>query len=299
MKPQKLICVLCLMTLLLSVFSPFSAVAEEVGANAPDSLDNHLIVHFDFEALDQDGRVPDVSPVGEKKETLYLGTTKDSEGNALSYLSDGVAHIDAAGNNFLSCGDLGEDVKACTEMTVFTVVKATGTPTGSFANVMDMNNVVRPYITTGGLFARATSLAYTKDIALISGGHTIEMNSFLWMAFSLKWDEAGKSLTAKTYVSCDGGQTYTEYTATHSNVTAMFSNCESLYLGKLHSGNAQTKPGILSFDFDDFRIYNKALSREEVERIEVEKTPANLHVQERVKEGSFDLRFCATVDSLD
>ena len=295
---KKLVWVLCL-GVLLGAF-PIAGVAQTSQGDLSDDLDENLIVHFDFETTNETGRPLDISAAGDTKETLYIPETKDADGNPLTYLSDGVAHVSAAAGSYLSLGAFGDDVKACTEMTVFVAFQAKGTPTGSFANVLDMNNVLRPYITTDGLFVRATDAAYkNNNVALIPDGHPVAMDQYIWAAFALRWDQAAATLYCDTYVSVDAGQTYTRYSTTHSGVNTMFSNCNSLYLGKLQNGNAWNKDGILGFDFDDFRIYNQSLTQEEVERIQIEKTPANVCTQERVRDGVFDVRFCAVIDSLD
>lgn len=277
-----------LIALMIFAMLAVSCLAVPVMANEEPAatVDDALIVHYDFEGDTLEEQLSDKASGGESKENLTLYTTQSEGGEDLTYIKDGVVHISNEKGNYLSCifdatSGVGKDIyENDSEMTIFVSFMAGGAPT-AFMDLFDINNVARTYVgaasenkLTANLGLRVTSTAYD------SGSHNVPLtDSMLYLgadevcfAVTLKYDSEAKTLDITARISYDGGKNYTSATKSFSDIEGYFSNSPHLSLGKqVRYANVDRK-GI--FDIDEIRVYNKVLSLDEIKAITpVEETP--------------------------
>lgn len=285
---KKIALLLCFVLLLSSVL-PLCVAAEDTGVAASASLDSNLIRHYNFLDVVSGTRPKDVTESSNTntKYSLYPSSVTTE---------NGVGKVSRTAKSYYSCGDK-DDLIDLSAMTVFLAFKPEGTPTGSFANVFEINGLLNAFIDVKGLGVRTSDEKMFNDTR-----HPVTMGKYVFLAISLDFSDSSK-IVSNLYVSVDSGKTYTLYSKEISDSTSAPSKIiKGIYLGKLYSN--YTKDGILDFTFDDFRIYNKALTQAEVESIQLDATPTivpkNISSQERINaaEKKFDIRFCAVIDSL-
>lgn len=274
-------------TLLLALFVP--AAAEETAVH---TTDEHLIVFYDFEGETPEEQLADKAPEGVSKEQLTLFTTQDEEGNAYSYIRDGVAHIASAAENYLICDfkaekseeggagaeeanpasvDMGKDLENFTgQMTVYTVFKAIGK--GSYVDPIDVNHYLRtllksPTSTNGTMEVRFGETydhaeKYNYDPA---DGMVFWETDTVTCAVTIQYEAEQGRLIGQTYLSFDGGKKYTRSEKIFLVEEDPFALCEYIMLGKL--GAAKKKDKGTAFEIDEFRIYDTVLSELDILRI--------------------------------
>lgn len=283
---KKIALLLCFVLLLSSVL-PLCVAAEDTGVAASASPDSNLIRHYNFLDVVSGTRPKDVTEASNTntKYSLYA-TSSVTTGN-------GVGKVSSTAGSYYSCGDK-DDLTGLSAMTVFLAFKPEGTPTGSFAYVLQMNGLLNAFIDVNGLGVRTSDSKMFNDTR-----HSLTMGKYVFLAISLDFSDSSK-IVSNLYVSVDSGKTYTLYSKEISDSTSAPSKITNMFLGK----SSASAKGILDFTFDDFRIYNKALTQAEVESIQLDATPTivpkNISSQERINtaEKKFDIRFCAVIDSL-
>lgn len=239
--------VLLALVMLLGVSANLFAVALDAG----DSPANHLIVQYDFEgdSAEEQLRNKATDPT---TGALTLGTTA-----GLSYIKDGVAHIDSAKGNYLTAA-LGSAVQKAGALTVVARVKISGS---NPLNLVEIANIG----SADGNFAALRWSANTNNTIGANGfsgvgtsSGTFETDGWLNLAVTLSY--ADGNATVKAYRSTDGivwTQTGTLTKATANQIP----NAKNLILGKFSTGMSDRGR---SFDFDEFRIYNAALTAAEL-----------------------------------
>lgn len=239
--------VLLALVMLLGVSANLFAVALDAG----DSPANHLIVQYDFEgdSAEEQLRNKATDPT---TGALTLGTTA-----GLSYIKDGVAHIDSARGNYLTAA-LGSAVQNAGALTVVARVKISGS---NPLNLVEIANIG----SADGNFAALRWSANPDNIIVANGfsgvgtsSGTFETDGWLNLAVTLSYADGNATVTA--YRSTDGivwTQTGTLTKATANQIP----NAKNLILGKVSTGIDDRGR---SFDFDEFRIYDAALTAAEL-----------------------------------
>ena len=260
--------------------SAFSVMAEEI---PEDSLENHLIVHYDFEGSTLKEQLEDKATAGVSKENLTLYATEDANGKALSYIKDGKAYVASAANNYLAClfpaadasgtddSNVGADLRSFTgAMTVYTVFKANGK--GSYVDVIDVNHYLRTLLKSptnssgtmevrfGETYDHEEKYNYEPADGMVFWG-----SDTVYCAVTIHYNADRGRLIGETYLSFDGGRNYTRSEKVFSVEEDPFAACEYLMLGKL--GAAKAKDKGTSFEIDDFRIYNTKLDKMDIVRM--------------------------------
>ena len=126
--------------------------------------------------------------------------------------------------------------------------------------------------------------------------YAVNMGEYITMAISLDWNNDKTSLNSKVYISNNGGKTVTTYTA------AVATAKNPATYTKMTLGESAGSTSKINFYFDDLRIYDKALTQEEIASIKLDKSPSvaphHISMQSRTNTGSYDVRFCAALDHL-
>lgn len=276
----------CLLTLCI-LFTAFSTVALAEGTSMSENLANSLVVHYDFNGDTLEEQLSDKATGGVSKENLTLYTTQDDNNKDLSYVKDGVLHIDHAEGNSAKClfaeaaaaagatdAAPGTDITEATELTMIIEFEMLAKNT-KFVDMFDVHNVARMYAsypkgsgaTYSPIWLRFTSDAYgsdahewrnAKDNTVYHGAdHVI-------MAVSVKYDGNAQKIDITSNFSFDNGKSFATATTSFDNIESYFINCGSIHLGKSPS-SWEDRNGV--FDIYDVRIYNKVLSTVELKAV--------------------------------
>ena len=290
---KKLLTSLTLCLLLMGVMLPLGAAAET--PEEVTGIDQNLVIHYDFEGETLEEQLSDKAPAGVSKENLSLFSTNDENtGAPLTYISDGVAHIDHALNNYLYVpfdaeNNIGTDVLNCAEpgeMTIFTAVRVIGSPQ-AWATFVDFNNVVRMYLcgsagntaifSTLGIRGTTTMNDNANVDFAMKNADIYHETDVVYIAVTYQYDASAKKLVGAAYLSFDYGETYTETLGLFEEVEEFITQCGHICFGKTRAGNQfkRTDHGS-SYDFYDFRVYNTALTPDEIKSIRTGDEPEDL-----------------------
>lgn len=254
--------------------------------NSFTDINENLVVHYDFNGETPEEQLADKAPAGKSKENLTLYSTDDpSTGLPLSYIKDGVAHIDHALLNYLSVkfdaeNNIGTDVLDCAgdgEMTIFTAVSVHGAPQ-AWATFLDFNNVSRMIIKGSKDNKAIFSTLCIRGTTTMNNNANVDFpmknadiyhdTDTVYIAVTYQYDQTTKKLVGAVRLSFDYGKTYTETNALFENVEEFISQSGHICFGKTFAGNQYKKVDHgSSYDFYDFRVYNKALTADEVKTI--------------------------------
>ena len=208
---KKLLGILVLFAMLCGVIALPAAAEEE-----PAGLDANLVVFYDFKGETLEEQLSDKAPAGNSKDNLTFYITEDEEsGEALSYISDGVAHIASAGDNYLLCefdnetGTGGDIYGLQEEMTMVVTFAVNGSWT-AFVDFFDLNNIVRCFIKatnsdgiSANLEIRPAQNAYSSgtNAVQIQNGQVFAGMDTVTFAVTTAYDPEAKTLTVCPYVS--------------------------------------------------------------------------------------------------
>ncbi len=270
MKKRIILATIC-MTLALLIAIP--ALADTASTTTPTALDEHLVVHWDFEGATPEEQLADKAPKGECDEDLVFQADK---GENKSTVTDGVLHLDPSNGsaverrrrNNIEPPVLCTDIESITEgMTVYLKMQVGGTTTAQFSDILDIGNLMRLYVTgtSPTLKVRFTTDAYN------SNAHEVEINSILkdqyfYVAISTSYNADTQKLETVSYISFDG-EVYLGVEQDFDNVVNYYGGAALNWKGfrfgvPCHFGD-RTVIGT-TFDFDDIRIYNKVLTEAEI-----------------------------------
>lgn len=252
-----------------------------------ENIDDSLIVHYDFEGATEDERLSDKA--GSTNEKLQLATTLNSEGEANTYIDNGVAYItDAAVGNHLVCkeGNLGDDIRnSGDKLTVFAAFRASGTAAG-WAEIFNFGSVSRMFFrdkvdVVGDPIAVRYGTNKTNNAltSTYSGGNAY-VATVVWTE---KTSDGTYKMFATTYFSNDAGVTWaTEQTVTvATGLTSgkIYVDKNTILIGRGSETGANSS--MVTIAMEDFRVYADALTLDQIKTIEV-KTHDTLCVESAV-----------------
>lgn len=254
-----------------------------------ENIDDSLIVHYDFEGATEDERLSDKA--GSTNEKLQLATTKNSDGEANTYIDNGVAYIaDVAKGNHLVCkeGNLGDDIRnSGDKLTVFAAFRASGTATG-WADVFNFSSVSRLFfrdkvdVVGDPMVVRYGTKTTSNVLTSTYSGGNAYVATVVW---TQETSEGTYDMLATTYFSNDAGATW----ATEKTVTV----ATGLASGKIYVDNGKNtillgrgsetgaNSSMVTIAMEDFRVYADALTLDQIKTIKV-KTHDTLCVESAV-----------------
>ena len=238
-------------------------------------LENALITHYDFIGENESEQLRDKGTAGSTAENLTLSTTQ-TDGTDDSYIRDGVAYISHKANNYLRTTQIGDIQRLEDAMTVFIEFKASIDEPINVGDAMVITNTARLgyFYNTSNTEQRYLYAAAGKNNAGAGPTSTTDMpegfeNGWIRMAYILEYDRVAGSAVITILYSVDGGANWDSASRTAAqsdtvDLTTIFSGATDLVLGKVAYGIADRG---VSFCYNDVRVYNRALTPEEVASI--------------------------------
>lgn len=255
---------------LLISFAVFSMNAEE----STGTINDNLVAYWNFEG-EGDAALEDKASANGSNNLIKNGNV---------VIANGTATVPEEGGAFLQATNL-TDFSSGTQATVYMRVKITG-EASSYASMFYASGSMR-------VFARQWQT--TDRIIAASGGHNprVEENlgvndqgqwndgNWIHIAFAVNVDGVGNQNIL--YVSADGetwrlAKTDPAGTALNSIAERINKADAVLLFGKANVTDAQTA----GFEYDDIRIYNKALTYDEVRLIQ----PNTIELKQETEEST-------------
>ena len=285
--------ILFLLTLCLLLGAAIPAFAD---APAADSLDSHLILHYDFEGETLNEQLSDKAPAGKSNDKVTIYNTV--EGYADLTVADGIAHIQSHPNPdttqtnipYISNGFVtslsgetetagGADIvnNQTGEFTFWANfrVKGDGLTKGGFRDFFRLSETTSSHlfrIYTGN----CNTENKTKEYFFVSGALSAkkiatlpyESDAFVHLAVTMAYNEKTSKWDYKGYLSMDEGQSFLLVMEDSAD------NAKDFYAKatQLSFGNRNVK-GFTEYDFDDFRVYDKALTADELASVNRREEP--------------------------
>ncbi len=279
------------LSLILSILLIAGMCMVPVAAEAaPQSeLSDSLIWHYDFNGATESEYLYDKSTGGATTE--YIANGESAFKNYVT-VADGVMSMSGLGqaSTHLSseAGKKGADylTNATGEFTFYLNFRLEGddlTKGGFHDLVKTSNNSIRIYTAIGNTTNNTEQLYIRNNIsnnaelkagikiADVKYSHGDEIdNTFYRLAWTMKYDSVKAVWTHNVYLSSDSGVTYDQVlTNVEAADSATFFNAATfIALGGANSN----RPDFVK-QFEDFRIYNKALTSAELATIDVKKAP--------------------------
>ena len=253
-----------------------------------DPLDANLIVLYDFEGATLEEQLKDKAPAGVSKEDLILSSdpwkddeTVNSADTGLSpntRVEGGKLYIDHDANDSARCmfdtisgteDATGADIfnNKTGEITFYSESQIM-TMCSNWVCFMTISNLARCYYSgkNQDLYSpfnvRHTAVsgknATMKDNMLFYGMQTLRM------AVTYKYDAEAKTLQCATMYTTDDGYTWIATEDSYTDIAEFFTNSTYLSLGKSQYSWEDRNGDII---IDNVRVYNKALSLEEVQTL--------------------------------
>lgn len=287
-KAMLLILSVCLLS---CAFLPAFAETPEA-----DSLDSHLILHYDFEGDTLEEQLSDKAPAGRSNDAVNVYNTV--QGYEDLTVANGIAHIQSHPNPdttqtnipYISNGFAatlsgetetsgGADVvnNQTGEFTFWANfrVKGDGLTMGGFRDFFRLSETTSSHlfrIYTGN----CNTENKTKEYYFVSGELAAkkvavlpyESDSFVHLAVTMAYNEKTSQWDYKCYLSLDEGQSfYLVMEASAANAADYYSKATQLSFG-----NRNVK-GFTEYDFADFRVYDKALTADELASVNRSEEP--------------------------
>ncbi len=289
---KRKICFMLAIVMLATV--TMALIPASAGENEPPTtLESSLVVHYNFEGGSLEEQLRDKA--GKSQENLQLFKTQDEVTQEdLSWIKDGIVRIDEAKGNYLlaSNENIGEDIWSLTkegsrDLTVVVVFKFENNDDCEAAtDIFHIENLARMAINTpNGTNSVFSRFGYqcgfnnynTQQITSITN---LPKNEWIYMAYTLTeimgpGDGSGGMYRQDCYISTTLGTTYeqkgvvvspNEFSAADGTTPFDFDSLDvtQILLGKATVG-IRDKRG--SMYYKDFRIYDTALEKEQVQEV--------------------------------
>ena len=315
MKPR------AILSLILSVILILGGIIPATAAQTGTVLDDYLIVHNAFDGTDATAQKSDTATGGSSKEVLTtLGTTANGV-TTVSGTSTTLAYC--AGSSTGNAIAKGEDIMGNTtgEFTFvfnFSLTATDASAVGSgYCDMFTFNSTKDIRVFTSNLNA-TTKTADLYFLTSANGGCTSavkvgnipisvedEASKFVLFALTMSYDATAGTWDYIAYLSTDGGASYSTVKKENCAGTADFFKSTSTGNRWMKLGNVNVNRPNTSQSFDDFRIYNKALTVGELQYhlTSVEATAGAVCHGVQVSnftstDSSYALRFVGSIDSL-
>ncbi|MGM9684391.1 MAG: hypothetical protein ACI3XQ_12410 [Eubacteriales bacterium] len=261
---------------LLSAVLLLTTLLGSVSISAQDTLDDHLISHWDFVGTGDDA-LADKAPAGSSSDTMKLyGSSTAGDGTA--YIPD---WKNANSDHYIYAEDSEDLLRTTADRTIFIVFKS------SHANFADdgktdrmelaaQNGAFRLGINDSNLLFGSTNPHSMGENSCVTTG----MNGYVpdtWITVAVSYDKtAGSSSFVVTtffrvgdgdWIECSTTRTDATQTWTEDNSDSGQSDPNSLIFGRRANASASTWGGNITID--DIRIYDKPLTLAEVSSIQV------------------------------
>ncbi len=284
---MKKLSILMALVLMLVAIVPVSATTS-----ATPTLDDALIAHFDFsttKTISNLVRPVDASGYGAIENFFHESTT----------LENGVATMAGGNVAYMSMNNYGDFADCTTGMGAFLAFNPTAV-TDNWVTLFSAGTASHPVFR---ILLIGNTLKVQHDFGN-SGAHelvysNVEANEWLWVAASVNYSSDNSTLTLNMFISADQGKTW----STESKIENIAKVTHPTQISVLRVGKGlANNSGCEMTDaihFDDLRIYNKALTADEVKSISIESTPNSVQIQKRTNtENSslVDLRFVAELN---
>ena len=303
--------------LLLLAVVPVSA-AEDMAVSS-SKLDSSLIWHYDFEGETLAAQATDKSGGGQSTEVITTTETTFKSGQAT--IANGVASVTGYNgmNSYIvtDAGKKGSDYRnnatgAFTFLVSFRI-DGDNLTEGGFCDVLKTSDSsIRIYTSTCNTTAQTVPLivrASNSANATLKSGVSVgnipysygekTFSDFINIAWTMQYDAVAAQWTHICYLSTDSGATYAKVLEETAADSATFFNAATW----MSLGNKVLARGGCTLHFDDFRIYNKALSLPEIQYEIPGVSGAIYHgVQTSVADsenGTYSVRFVGSIESLD
>lgn len=228
-----------------------AAGLPEAALESGDSPDDHLLVHYDF-AGDTLAEQLRNKAADTTTGALTLGSTA-----GLSYVENGVAHVDSAAKNYLTA-PLGSAVQNASALTIVTRVKITGENPLNLVELAGIGTGNNNYAALRWSVNANNTIAANGFSGIGVSSGTFQTGKWLNLAVVLTYANGSATVTA---LSSADGKVWTQTGSVTKATANQLPNAKNLILGKLGTGmNDRGR----SFDFADFRIYDAALSAAEL-----------------------------------
>ncbi len=306
---KRTLCMILSFLMLLAISVPVAATETDTESGDPvtaaTNLNDSLVTWWNFEG-NKDTAVLDKAENGTIADPLNA-TSKPTfdEGT-------GTCTVPATKGQYLRVTNKATaDLTNPSSMTVYMKAKYTGT-NSDFADLIAFNNLFRIYklkdsTSADGAVFEACAFYTSGDNRMRPQTPTsvaIAQDQWFYLALTMKIDDEGTA-TAALYISTDG-ISYVKNEKYASKVTSLKLDDTAIatlngyvgtqvYLGK-KDGNQDVG---ISYTFDDVRFYNKALTETEIESINKPTCIGYQVKDETESNGTYSLRFLATVNSLD
>ncbi len=242
-----------------------------VSAGSTGSIDESLVIHYDFKGSDETTALKDKAPKGTVNDDLSFSSSADDKGISFDLTNGSVT---SSSDNSGLLAPLSNDVKlAGDDATFFVRAKVFGTTQGTYnifslnskrgrtANILyTLNSGSKSFGTSrlktvGGSLNKAFTTDYTGEyinFAMVHEKTEAGVNISIYTSYGLPTDKTSWSLAIATYEAAN-------YAPADANWDLL-----RLFVAVDNSGNNLGNCGIT---IDDFRLYNDALTLDEVATI--------------------------------
>ena len=238
---------------------PTSAAGE---TTTPADLKNSLIVAYDFEGNTTEFQYMDKS-VNISTAENNVANNLSAKGTGTVSVENGVATVPNTATTATLTTATITDLTGLSGYTVYMKVKATGSYSGSWVNLINISGFFRTYISAKKDSAYTlvatqkgnSNYAYTYPTEL-----TFTEDQWIYMAYTLDFDGTTGKMTATAYLSADG-VTYASASKDMTDTSITSLSCSNnITIGG--SSNA------INVSYDDVMIFNRALNATEVASID-------------------------------
>lgn len=257
---------------LLSGMLAFSPVMT---ANAEQPLDSALITHWDFVGEGEDA-LADKAAAGTSDDTMKL-FGKASVSNGAAYIPDWASQCS---DHYIYCEDSDDLLRSAEDRTIYIVFKSDKTLDSSKNDHIELaaqNGAFRLGIGSDGkVFGSTNPHSMGENACATDGMNRYAPNTWITVAVAYDKTENSNSFQVSTYFKAGDGdwvtgtasRTDASQTWKEDNSDAGQTDPMSLIFGRRANASGSTWGGNITID--DIRIYNKALTKEEVSSIAVQ-----------------------------
>ena len=256
---KRMLAVMLVLTMLCGCFVlPTSAAGE----TTPADLKSSLIVAYDFEGNTTDFQYMDKS--------MDFSTAENNAANNLSASGTGVVTVEngvATVPNTATPATLKTttitDLKELSGYTVYMKVKANGSYSGSWVNLINISGFFRTYISAkkdSAYTLAATQKGNANYAYTYPTERTFTEDQWIYMAYTLDFDGTTGKMTATAYLSADG-VTYASASKDMTDTSITSLSCSN----NITIGGASNA---INVSYDDVMIFNRALNATEVASID-------------------------------